>query len=280
MAFGAALGSGIKDAVELWYRMKQDRFDRERQAQADSRAQAQLDMTRNQYEANTRRLDLGEDREGAQFLINNFSGQKVDDGGSDLIRRAGYGSALEPEMTLGGKRMPAYFDPQAPAQGFTEPIPQSETGNEIIKPTQSEKMRIELAKANAAQSRLTQTLNSREGIEQAKLVQRRDDMRMRQAIATNAQHLQRYGIDVRSADAQRAIAHQIALASSLMDDRTFDNQVSAMEANPLAIIQMLQGGGAGMPQAPQLQYQPPYWQPPVGGQGPATGGPQRFEEIP
>lgn len=257
----------IRDAIGMYFGLRQQKFDRQRQAGADARAEEELQLQRAAGQRAQQTTDATLLNNKQKFLGNmaeNYGGQVIPRDQGDAFRSAGMGMAVEPQMTLGARRLPgAAGIPGVQSNTMTEHAPQTETGSDVIRPTASERLRIGLQRDLTTQREGALNRASRSALEQMRITQRGADNRVRQIIASNANALQRYGINVRNESDARRIASQVAYNSALLEDREFDNKVG----NGLAgILSLLNGGGP--PQAPDLGM-PNYFAPGGGSSGAA-----------
>lgn len=276
---GAGALDAVKDAISFYMDLRQQKYDRDRQKNSDSRADRQLNIA--EERANLDRQDKIDDNERAssQFMITNFGGAPLDAEGAGRLRKQGYGSAIEDDMSLPSRNpsmpvnpVPA-FDQTGPQQmtprGITQPMqtlerysPSAPTGGQHIRIPESEKSRIAYYQAAERSTNDAANRASREKISDASLAVRRAQIRASLSNAQTAAAASRYGVDVRDATQRQALEEAILRNSAQIGNMDWDNM---MAGGPLAIMRFMSpDGGLQLPQYTPLA--------PGHDAGPAAGG--------
>lgn len=276
---GDALNS-IRDAIGFYMQLKDQRVKDELAQQAAARQERALGID----EAQLGLAKQTSAQNQAKYIAGNYGGETFDPARPeqktllDQLTAGGLGGATSPE-TVPLSPVQQVREPGVPPYYNPSPV---ETGRVQIR--QTDPYQLRQATMNNARIQSEGGLNRNNalaisGMRSADTMRR---VQAQQAIAGQAQALQRYGIDVSSADRQSALANLIATTSALMNDKEFDNRIQEMRANPLAILQFLQQGqnGAGQPvAAPHVPLPQLYGDkvPTPGANQP--GAPRRYERV-
>jgi hypothetical protein len=275
---GANALAAVREAIGMYMGMRSDRMERERRDEADSRAARQLALQEQSHKLEQDQFEeqkLARERTQLQYLVSNFGGERIAPETSARFRQAGMGDALAPQQTIPARThaMPVP-GADSPMQTIAQRMPSVPTGDDIIKQPESERMRIAYYNAAARAAEGDANRASREGIaaNQVSLGDRR--IRTQQAIAQASLAMRKYGIDMGTMDRQRDLMLRAEQFSALLNDRDYDNFIASIRANPLAILQLSQGGG--IPAPPPTYFEPPG----IGaGGGGAAGTPTSDWEI-
>lgn len=279
----------IRDAINMYMGLRQTRIENQRADDATGRANRQLalDEQRQRLNEDIYRQDratrsLSEDRDAAQFYIQNYPGPVEDPATTALINRSGYGGAMTPETTLPGRRMAGAMM-GGPEDLQTTAIPTTPTGRMSIRPTSSERSRIAYDNTLAAQGRFnTQQAGINQRFSQT-MDFRRQQLAQNTDIRQAEQALRQRGLNI-SAD-QLALA--ISRANMNVDDTNFANKLAAArlqlqsQRGPEAFLAAL-GVSAGdlepidIPTPPTLPYFPP---PSAAPAAPPTSPYGRFDPV-
>ena len=255
-----AIGSGldaVKDAIAFYMDLRSQKQDRDRETQADSRAQRQLDILAERERADREDKTADNERAALQFMMTNYGGAPV--GAEDVgrFKRQGYGGALEEGMTLPSRKpggIPLqgaeYGAPEVPSPMRTieQFSPAEPTGQYNIRMPESEKSRIKyLDLANKSfEGQANRDLRSSEGDKNRAV--RSAAIRATLSNAQTAAAMHKYGIDVNDVTRRMAIEETILRNTAYMDNMTFDNMMSG---GPLAILRFLGPNGVQFPTPPQ-----------------------------
>lgn len=271
----------IRDAIGFYMDLRQQKYDRDRMAQSDARADRQLRMQEENALADNRRAEDESFRQKVQFQATNFGGSVLPESDANQWRDKGYGAMLEPEMTLPSQNpaAPAGPAPRLGRDGFPLDIPSpmntiasrsdaAPTGRTRIGVGESERGRI--AYYNAATRSQDQALNraSREAISNNTLALRKQQIEGMLSNQQVANSLRRYGIDTADVTRRQQLAELMAWRSASVDNMSWDNMFAG---GPMALMRFMTPEGLQMPQNQPLQYNP---------QPPLTGGGSDWEIVP
>lgn len=262
-----ALGA-IQDAIGMYMGLREKKYDRDRQAQSDARADRALSI---QEDAAKSDIDASQ-RRSVEFLVSNFGGQQASPEDAAQARKLGYGSSLEERPAGLPSSRPAlpinYGLGEQQSEGMASPINTiaqrmaGTPGGTYFKMPESEKSRI--AAYNAQTHAYEGEANRGNRLEVANIGAgvARDRIALQKQIAGAVQALTARGQDMGSLNQQRGLMQRAEEFGALLDDRTYDNYINMLRSNPLMAFQMMQQGGVTQP--PNLQIQP---QPFSGGAG-------------
>ena len=293
---GANAFDAIKEAINFYMGLRADKFDRQRQTLADSRAARALDLQEQQHELNmqeheaqksqfSQQQGLAEDRltdEGIRFQMQNSGGNILPEQDVSTWSRRGYGSALEDEQTLpsfrpslpvtmpqgnpgmtraSGDIVPPEPSMPSPMNTIAEQIGPQATGRQRIAVPESEKMRIAMLNAASREGIAGQTNRTRLTINSDNVAAKLRQIESMAQTAEGRRILGYYIADVNDVSQRMSLAQRATEAEALAGDRSYDN---LFNGGPLRSLEYLQ---QGFPSPPPSYYQAPLPnQPP-----PATG---------
>jgi len=251
-----ALGA-VREAIQMYMGLRQQRIDNQSRDTANSRAAKQLELQEQAAELDAnqfRETQVKNERDMLLDVIDRFGGQETQQGAR--FRTAGLGDAVEAVPGLSARTLPTSVQPTGGPDTNVQTLERystgPDTGRERIRTPESEKARI--AYWTAAQRASEGALNRGTRVEVANIGA---DSRERVAAANRAVDnaslaLRRYGIDVASMDRQRILARLTGNDTANMDAKQYQLFLNSLEADPLSFLRFMQND-TQVPPPPSLR---------------------------
>lgn len=264
MSQGGGALRAVQDAIQMYMGLRQDKYDRGREQEADSRAGRQLALAEQRAQLEQDETQRAADEKQIQFQVTNYGGSPVEEADASMWRKRGYGSALETEQTLPAHTLQMPTSPTGGSGGqmASQQMPSQDSGRTLIRQPESEKMRIAYYQALTRGQEGDKNRASREGIARGQMETARARIEAQLRMADASLVMRQYGIDVNDATRRAQLAELLAWREVQTGNMNTDNMFSG---GPLGMMRFMGPDGLQIPNPQPLYYNPQ--RPPAGGAG-------------